>query len=137
MSLRIKIERYDHGKKQTLGRLFVLDGKRVVYTCHTLELPWKNNQFQVSCIPEGTYKVVRRTSARFKNHFHLTNVPDRSLILIHAGNYYTDILGCILVGKGLADLNKDGLKDVTSSKATLTDLLAQMPSNFEIEIVAC
>lgn len=137
MSLRLLIERYDHGKKQTLGRLFVLDGKRVVYTCHTLELPWKNNQFQVSCVPEGVYQVVRRTSAKFKNHFHLTNVPGRTYILIHAGNYYTDILGCILVGKGLADINNDGLKDVTSSKAALTDLLALMPSNFEIEIVAC
>lgn len=136
MSFRIKIER-NYGQKQTLGKLFVLDGKRVHYTCHTLELPWKNNQFQISCIPEGTYKVVRRSSAKFKNHFHITNVADRSLILIHTGNYYTDILGCILVGKGLADINKDGLLDVTSSKAALTDLLAMMPSTFEIEFTSC
>lgn len=137
MSLRIKIERYDHGKKQTLGTLFVMDGKRVHYTCHTLELPWKNNEFQVSCIPEGIYTVVRRYSAKFGHHFHITDVDGRTYILIHAGNYYTDILGCILVGKGLADINKDGLKDVTSSKAALTDLLAMMPKTFEIEIVAC
>ncbi|MBK5213631.1 MAG: hypothetical protein JJE55_08235 [Flavobacteriaceae bacterium] len=137
MSKSALIERYDHGTKQTLGRLFVHDNGQTLYNCHTLELPWKNNDFQVSCIPPGTYKVVKRFSTKFKNHFHLTDVSGRSFILIHSGNYYTDILGCILVGKGLADINKDGLKDVTQSRDALTDLLALMPKVFELKIVKC
>ena len=137
MSRSLLIERYDHGTKQTLGRLFVMENSQPLYNCHTLELPWKNNAFQISCIPEGTYKVVKRFSAKFKNHFHLTNVPGRTYILIHSGNYYTDILGCILVGKGLADINNDGLKDVTQSRDALADLLGQMPNEFELKIVNC
>lgn len=137
MSKRLLIERYDHGTKQTLGRLFVLESRKPIYNCHTLELPWKNNAFQISCIPTGIYKVVRRYSAKFGHHFHITDVNGRTWILIHAGNYYTDILGCILVGRGLADINNDGLKDVTSSKAAMADLRAIMPNEFELEIVKC
>ena len=137
MNKSLLIERYDHGTKQTLGRLFALENGQAVYNCHTLELPWKNNAFQVSCIPPGTYKVVKRYSEKFKNHFHITDVTGRTYILIHSGNYYTDILGCILVGKGLADINKDGLKDVTQSRNALADLLALMPNEFELKIVKC
>jgi hypothetical protein len=25
--------------------------------CHTIELPWKNNETKVSCIPEGKYFI--------------------------------------------------------------------------------
>ena len=129
------IERYDHGKKQTLGSLLVLDENGCSkYDCHTLELPWKNNAFQISCIPEGTYKVVRRYSAKFGHHFHVTNVKDRTYILIHSGNFYTDILGCILVGKGLKDINADGLKDVTNSRAAMADLRALMSDQKEFEL---
>lgn len=137
MNRSLLIERYDHGSKQTLGRLFVMENSQSVYNCHTLELPWKNNAFQVSCIPPGTYKVVKRYSAKFKHHFHITDVQGRTYILIHSGNFYTDILGCVLVGKGLADINKDGLKDVTQSRNALADLLALMPNEFELKIVEC
>ena len=134
MKKSITIERNDYGDKQTLGCLSVLFDGSIVHTCHTLELPWKNNAFQVSCIPEGTYQVEKRYSTKFKNHFHITEVKNRSFILIHSGNYYTVILGCVLVGKGLADINKDGLKDVTQSRNALKELLAIMPDKFELKI---
>ena len=50
-------------------------------------------------------------------------MPNRSEILIHKGNYYTDILGCILIGSDLADINKDGLLDVTNSKNSVRRLM--------------
>ena len=37
--------------------------------CHTIELPWKENQHQASCIPEGRYELVKRYS--LKNKWHL------------------------------------------------------------------
>jgi hypothetical protein len=63
------------------------------------------------------------------------SVPNRDFILIHLGNFYTDIKGCILPGKGLADLNKDGRLDVTSSKQAMKELLSYLPNEFEIEII--
>ena len=62
------------------------------------------------------------------------DVPDRNYILIHAGNYYSDIRGCILVGMDHLDINKDGFKDVTYSKDTLKKLYKILPEKFELEI---
>ena len=126
----LEIKRQESCEKQTLGALYH-EGKEV---CKTLELPWLENQRRVSCIPKGTYKVVKRHSAKYKNHFHITDVENRDWILIHHGNYYTDILGCILVGKSHTDINGDGLLDVTSSVATMKQLNDLLPDEFELVI---
>jgi hypothetical protein len=51
--------------------------------------------------------------------YEVTKVTNRSGIRFHSGNYYKDSEGCILLGSGLADLNKDKIKDITNSKATM------------------
>ncbi len=90
--------RYSYGEKSTLGIL--------IYKGHyffTIELPWKDNEKRVSCIPEGDYTVVLRDknqSGKFKyDHLHILDVPNRSYILFHVANYPRDILGCIGTGK--------------------------------------
>lgn len=134
--MKLLIERIDDSGIQTIGRLYVLDDNNgVKYDCPTLELPWKENSQSISCIPEGEYDVVKRFSQRFKNHFHITNVPGRSYILIHAGNFYTDIRGCVLVGRDLKDLNRDGHIDVKDSGSAMADLLGLMPKKFKLKIV--
>lgn len=76
----------------TNGALF-LNGNRV---CSTIELPFKNNQPRISCIPEGTYELVKRYSPKFKTHLQLLNVPGREYILIHpANNALLELKGCI------------------------------------------
>lgn len=127
-------EAYKSKKVQTLGELTVFDGDEVIFTCKTLELPWKDNKKNISCIPEGNYEVKKRYSERYKHHFHILNVPDRSFILIHSGNYYTHTQGCILVGETHTDINADGFRDVTSSRKTIALLNQNLPDNFEINI---
>lgn len=62
----------------------------------TIELPWAGNARQISCIPEGTYNVVKRTSAKYGRHLLVEKVPNRSLILFHpANNAKTELRGCI------------------------------------------
>ena len=132
---KLLIERYSHGEKQTIGNLIGLsESGYALFTCDTLELPWLNNQKQISCIPTGKYLVKKRYSKKFKNHLHITNVEDRSYILIHSGNYYTDILGCVLVGR-LGFVNSDDIIDVNSSKKTLKKLLTFVESDIELEII--
>ena len=53
-------------KKQTLGQLDVGD-----LTLYTLELPDLDNQRRISCIPEGTYRVVTHNSRKFGKCFWL------------------------------------------------------------------
>ena len=101
---------------------------------YCLELPWKNNQRSISCIPEGIYPVEKHTAPKFGICFHVKEVPNRSEILIHSGNYHTDIKGCILPGLDLKDINKDFKLDVTNSKTALKKLLALLPQNFELQI---
>lgn len=119
--------------KQTLGEFILKDDKgTVLMKCKTLELPWKNNEFQKSCIPSGTYNVVPRTSPKFSKHYHILDVPNRTYILIHTGNYHTQILGCILVGSEFKDINGDGSLDVTSSRITLDRILKLAPKGFKL-----
>lgn len=129
--LKAKIVRYNQNAKQIQGEFIF--GK---YKCDTLELSWKNNQREISCIPQGKYIVKRRYSPKYKDHFEVTNVKNRTAILIHAGNYYIHTNGCILVGKGFKDLNKDGYLDILQSTNTLNELLKVLPKEpFELEIV--
>jgi hypothetical protein len=134
--LEARLVRQAQNEKQTEGTLTVFDktSNTSIFTCKTLELPWKNNQRNVSCIPPGTYQVQKRWTQDRQNHFHLLNVPNRSFILIHSGNYYSHTLGCILVGEDLTDINSDKFKDVVQSKVTLAKLNEILPKSFSITI---
>lgn len=101
----------------------------------TLELPYVSNEKNISCIPAGYYIAQYRKSPSNGDVIELKNVPNRSYIQIHAGNYTSQIEGCILVGDSLADINKDGMLDVTNSKETLDKLLAWAGKNEFILIV--
>ena len=94
------------------------------FRCFTLELPDKGNASNVSCIPAGTYEYFKRTSGVNGEVIELRNVVGRSFIQVHRGNFTSDILGCILVGKTIADINSDGIPDVTSSGNTMKALLS-------------
>lgn len=134
--MRIQIKRNAYTSKQVTGKLTVFDSNnKEVYQCFTLELPDLNNQPKKSCIPQGCYKVKKRTSPKYGPHFHITNVVNRDLILLHVGNYFTEILGCVLIGTGLADLNGDGQIDVTNSKKAMVKLLELMPAEFDLQIL--
>lgn len=133
--MHVKITRIRDNGVQTLGELQVIDNNRVVFTCKTLELPYINNERGISCIPAGSYIVTKRYSEKYGRHFLINDVPNRSYILIHQGNFHTQIRGCILVGSAFADINKDGQLDVVNSKYTLTKLLNILPEKFELEIL--
>ena len=67
-----------------------------VFICFTIELPWLNNLPQISCIPEGEYKVVPRFSKKHGRHLIIKDVPGRALILFHpANNAQKELKGCI------------------------------------------
>ena len=53
---------------------------------YSIELPWKDNQTGVSCIPEGRYELIKRCNDKFNRHLQVLNVPLRSDILIHPAN---------------------------------------------------
>ncbi|MEM0519039.1 MULTISPECIES: DUF5675 family protein [Aequorivita] len=94
-----------HYKGGTNGALF----HKQQFLCFCIELPWRLNARNVSCIPDGTYEMRPFFSLRFKHHLRLIDVPGRSGILLHpANNAQTELRGCIApvsqltgIGRGL------------------------------------
>ncbi len=116
----------------TLGRLMV-PGK---FHCSTLELPYLGNETNKSCFEEGLYRYRKAPSPRLRGRIVIwvDSVPGRSSIQIHPANFVFDILGCIAVGDGHVDINKDGIPDVTNSGATFERLLASIPDTGWIRV---
>lgn len=105
----------------TYGML-ITDTGQIFYS---IERPWLNNQRNISCIPPGTYRTTflpRSASGKYKNVWHIQNVPNRGGILIHNGNFVSHSKGCLILGfkkgvlggtpavlqsrKGMRELNK-------------------------------
>lgn len=112
--MRLKLIRLTQNSTQTLGMLFVFDKTKKVFECCTLE---------AKPIPAGKYETEKFNSPKNGACVLLKNVPNRSMIEIHVGNYFNDSTGCILVGSAFSDINQDGFIDVTNSRATLKKLL--------------
>lgn len=108
----------------TPGRLSVSGSS---FQCFTLELPWRGNQPDVSCIPKGEYEYYYRLSPKNGKVLELRNVPDRTYIQVHSGNFTRQIQGCILVGDAIKFLDSDTIPDVTNSRITLDRLLNEIP----------
>ena len=87
--LELKREYFPKG---TNGALSV-DGTAI---CRSIELPWMENKPQVSCIPEGEYRIKTEQHARFGKVIRVLGVPGRSGILMHpANNALKELKGCV------------------------------------------
>lgn len=113
------LTRLHSDRTRVLGRLSVFCGLEEQVRFVTLEPPWLDNTPKKSCIPAGKYKIVPRTSPKFGEHLILQDVEGRSYILCHAGNLPGDTEGCILVGSRFADIDHDGLTDISASAAAM------------------
>jgi len=105
--------------------VLVIHGNTVVFT---IELPWKDNQHNISCIPEGRYEIRERWVEKFGTHFILLNVPDRTYILIHpATDALKQLKGCIgpvmeITGPGLGKRSREAVEKL---KAIFLEALHQ------------
>jgi Family of unknown function (DUF5675) len=87
---------------------------------YAIELPWKNNQARVSCIPEGRYELIKRWSLKFGRHLQVMNVSGREYILIHPANEaLRELKGCIapvclITGAGKGIRSRMALRKLTS-----------------------
>lgn len=98
----------------------------------TLELPDKNNQQCVSCIPFGRYECKKHVSPSHGDCISIKNVVGRTHVLIHAANWTDQLLGCVAVGETLKPSDRGIM--VTSSRKTLKKLMAILPDKFLLEI---
>ena len=133
----VKLIRLEESDSGTEGILSFGD-----FFCFTLELPWKENKKNVSCIPPGKYYCELINSSRFGRVYHVKDVSDRTNILIHAGNFAgdvskglkSDVEGCILLGDDFGILN--GQNAISNSKKTLNKFMSEIKNKrFKLEII--
>lgn len=128
MAKIIKLKRFYY-EVGTLGIIEI--GENLIFT---LELPYKNNERNVSCIDEGKYKLTRYNSNKFKDCFKVNDVKNRSDILIHSGNSLNNTRGCILVGCGI-NFNDDKALILSDSKKALYKLNKILMWSKDIELL--
>lgn len=139
---QVKIRRVSTSAEGTFGKLFV-DGK---FLCVTGELPRKagnpqiENEIRTDCIPAGKYLCRIRKSPKFGKSYEVTNVPGRTYIMIHKGNWCgerpkwkSDVDGCIILGEKHGYL--DHQKAVLSSTPAYKRFMETMEGkDFELTI---
>ena len=107
------------------------------------ELPWKNNQQGISCIPAGTYQIAKVFSPHFNREvYQVQNVPGRSDVEIHPANWMgdtsqglkSDLLGCIAMGCDIQVLPNDqlGLLESTVAITKFEQALGGNPATLTI-----
>ncbi len=91
----------------------------------TLELPWRNNQKNISCIPATLTKQGKRLRKPYLCKrtvwkgaiptWMVTGVPNRSLIKMHSGATHKDTQGCIVVAEMFGNIG--GIPGVQISRS--------------------
>lgn len=102
-NVKLLLSRIGTSNQGTLGTI----SSNVGFACCTLELPWRDNRINVSCIPEGDYSCIPVKSRKFGDVYWVNPVENRTGILIHSGNFAGDSseglrthsYGCILLGR--------------------------------------
>lgn len=128
MKHKINLYRLERSDQGTRGFL-IADSN---FYCYTMELPWRDNARSISCIPAGEYDVKIKVSAKYGKVYYIKEVPDRSHILIHSGNFAGDTSkdfkthskGCILLGQKKGYFSNQ--KAVLNSKLTIKKFMKYM-----------
>lgn len=157
--ISITLVRVDTGPDGTFGILYLPESLRPPKTdtdhLHCAEPPWRDNRANISCIPPDRYICTLAVSPTYGLCPHILDVPGRTDILIHWGNWagdteaglYSDSAGCVLAGSGFAigapsTPGYHSQKMVSSSKLAFEMLIASLEKagikegdRFELQII--
>jgi len=138
-----------YGPTATMGKFFLAEGG----VLHTIERPWVKGPnpggmpFE-SCVPDGVYQLVPHKRPDGAETVALVNEDlgvwyqkddrpsdwGRYLVLIHAGNYVDDVVGCI--APGLARTIHNNRMMVGSSRDAMRRLNVRQYDELEIRTTA-
>jgi hypothetical protein len=135
----VRLDRLYHDEYQTRG---IISYKQ--HAWRTLELPWRDNEQNISCIPPAPEKRLSMYPLRHRDahespkndydHFQVEDVNGRSYILVEIGNLYEQTRGCIFVGNRWIDINRDGIPDVSDSATALAEMRDVIPPHAQLVV---
>jgi hypothetical protein len=115
---RLIVTRSPWTNEGTFGEAELVNAAGIVlWSGDSLELPWRNNQPMISCVPAGVYQTrIVFFGAIGMNVYELQNVPGRTDCLVHPANwagdaamgFYTELHGCTALGNGVGILTPSG-----------------------------
>jgi len=122
--ININLARKYGGKTATLGE-FTIQGTQIPGV--TLELPWKNNAIDESCIPCGSYRAeLKLFQKEGKSYYGLrlfdADTYPREGIWWHRGNIWSDTTGCTLPGSR-ADYKEESISGSEAKLKEMTDFI--------------
>lgn len=106
MTADVVLTRFETGDEGTFGRTVTRGG----LFFYSGELPWRENQSNISCLPPGFHECVWTFSDRFRRFMYLILGTDpRAGIRAHSANlmgdreagYKAQLNGCIALGERL------------------------------------
>ncbi len=124
------------GNNQSLATHLVIDHGRLLYSGHLLERGWRDNQKNISCVPAGTYDLVKEYSGKFKCElWEAKGIPDRSECKFHSANYWDQLNGCFSPGEARLNIGHDTELDMIYSGDMLEIFMNAMGSDIRARLV--
>jgi hypothetical protein len=116
------------GQQGCNGELYI-NGR---FICYTIELPWRDNQRQISCIPAGRYTLRSHRSPTFGRVAYVIGTqPQRDFVYFHAANNaLTELKGCIAPVTAITGEGRG-----TSSRAALDRFQREVFAAFDANTV--
>lgn len=102
---------------------------------YNIELPYLDNRINVSCIPTGIYKFQQIIRPDGTRAIEILNVPNRTNILAHSGNYMKDTNGCILPNLSIGYTRDSKTPYGITSRVQLKQLLKALPMRGIVHII--
>lgn len=133
--MKIIVDRIFANNHKILSECYLIDEKgQDIFQFKGIELPWNDNQKNISSIPANIYNAVAvRRYSNQKYALWIQDVPNRSQIMIHTANFARQLLGCLAPGEKFADLDRDGIIDVKHSQKIMDKLQKHIPLGTEIQ----
>lgn len=113
----------------------------------SLELPWRDNKSDLSCVPDGLYVATLRPTSKFGYPVYMLEaVPGRVACELHIGNWAGDITlgwksdveGCTIFGLSRGPLQPPGFAHpqlaVISSGVAFREFMAAANGAAQIEV---
>lgn len=112
--MKIEVIRHYFSENYTIGKLYIDGG----YFCDTLEP--STTATEHPAVKTGIYSLSIVWSPKFGQYMPRIEVPKRSGILFHVGNYPHETKGCVLLGMNTVK------GSVTASKVTFNSFFDEI-----------
>ena len=115
------LTRYETSPNGTFGKVRTDNG----FECYSAERDWHEGKKDISCIGAGEFKCQVVESPHFGKVYAVLEVPGRSDILLHPGNWpMRQSHGCILLGRAVGLVL--GTEGLMSSRDALDGFMAHL-----------